>query len=256
MLHNDESRVACMHFWGSLGIVAVLCVVHATVTYWPILHGPRRHAWLSISSGTALSYVFTYLLPKLAVIQDKIQASGGLIGPRIFGAHAYVLALAGLVVFFLLDRQVARSVNGKHVALRRQLIILTLGYGLYSAQLGYLAADLPRPDLPSYILVAAILGLHLMGVNHGIHKRVPAAYEHILRWVYIAATMAGWAAGILTDALQTTILLISTFIAGGIMITAIRDELPNNDGQRSGVFVLAVIVASIAIFSVRYWQTG
>lgn len=94
-----------------------------------------------------------------------------------------------------------------------------------------------------------------MGVNHGISERGPIAYRRILRWVFVAATLAGRAAGILTDALHSTSYAISTFIAGDIMITAIRDELPHRDGQRTGVFVLSVIVGTLAILTMQYWRS-
>ena len=61
-----------MEFYGSLAATLALCAVHITVKHWRFLDGPHGHAWLSVAAGTALAYVFTYLLPKIAIIQQEI----------------------------------------------------------------------------------------------------------------------------------------------------------------------------------------
>jgi len=61
-------------------VVITLCAVHATIAHWRILRGPGKQVWLSLSAGAALAYVFTYLLPKLARIEDKILETESIIG--------------------------------------------------------------------------------------------------------------------------------------------------------------------------------
>jgi hypothetical protein len=61
-----------MELDGSLAATLALCAVHITVKHWRFLEGPRGPIGLSVAAGTALAYVFTYLLPKLAVIQQEI----------------------------------------------------------------------------------------------------------------------------------------------------------------------------------------
>jgi hypothetical protein len=92
-----------MESWGSLVATLVLATVHLTVNRWRFLDGPRSHIWLSTAAGTALAYVFTYLLPKLALTQEKIESLQGPFS-GFLRQQAYLLALFGLLAFFAIDK--------------------------------------------------------------------------------------------------------------------------------------------------------
>jgi hypothetical protein len=242
-----------MDSWGSLAATLALCVVHLTVPRWRFLDGPRGHVWLSTAAGTALAYVFTYLLPKLAAIQAEISWQGPLSG--LLRQQAYLLALVGLVTFFAIDKAAARLPPQRSLVVSRGLVLNILIYGIYSLQLGYLFVSFPRPDAASYALAAAILGLHLMGVDHHIAHRNPLAYGAVLRWVFAACCLAGWALGVFTHELKHLVALSSTFVAGGIIITAVREELSDRHSTLMPFFV-AVVLASTAIITVQNWQAA
>lgn len=242
-----------MDHWGSLAVVALFAVIHVTVGSWPIFMGPRARIWRSVGAGTALAYVFAHLLPEIATVQDQLVAVHG--DASIWVRRgAYLLALSGLLIFLAFEGQIDRRDTGVTAAPEPPFVALIFGYGLYTAQVGYLMATMPRPGLISYVLVAFILGLHLSGLDHGVYRRNQVAYQRVLRWVYVATTLAGWAIGMLTDALQTAVVLVSAFIGGGIIITAIRDELPREGESRSHAFFIAAVVASAAILAVTSWQ--
>jgi hypothetical protein len=241
-----------MEFWGSLAATLFLCAVHLTVARWRFLDGPRGHVWLSTAAGTALAYVFTYMLPKLAVVQAAIATwQGPLSG--FMRQQAYLLALVGLVTFFAIDKAAARAPQHATLRLTRGLVLQLLIYGIYSVQLGYLLVGFKHPDAASYALAAGILGLHLMGIDHHLAHRNPLAYGAVLRWVFAACCLAGWAFGAFTDELGYVLLLSSTFVAGGIIITAIREELSDHHSTLLPFFV-AVVLACAAIIAVQNWQ--
>jgi len=246
-----------LRFWGSLFAVACLATVHLTVGRWSILKGPQRQFWLSISAGTALAYVFTYLLPKLAVVQSTLGAGSSTPLPFL-RHHTYLLALAGLLAFFAL----ASSVNVQADSPLRQQrstlreLLLIVGYGAYSVQLGLLIADLPEPGILSYLLVTLILGLHLMGIDQQLNEAEPIAYERKLRYAFIIALFTGWTIGSFTESLRPAVVFSSTFVAGGIMINAIREEMPTGSGPIHASFLIAVVVATAAILGVQVLQSG
>jgi len=241
-----------MEFNGSLAATLALCAVHVTVKHWRFLDGPRGHVWLSVAAGTALAYVFTYLLPKLAVIQQEIvEFQGPFSG--FLRQQAYLLALIGLLTLFAVDKAAARVPRQTGLRLTRGLLLQTAIHGIYSVQLGYLLASFRQPDLGTYVLSAAILGLHLMGIDHHILHRHPIAFSAVLRWVFAACCLAGWAIGAFTERLEYAVMLSNTFVAGGIIVIAIREELRDQHSTLLPFFV-AVVLAAAGIVAVQLWQ--
>jgi hypothetical protein len=241
-----------MEFNGSLAATLALCSVHVTVKHWRFLDGPRRHVWLSVAAGTALAYVFTYLLPKLAIVQQEITEFQGPFS-GFLRQQAYLLALIGLVTLFSVDKAAARMPRGTGAVLTRGLLLQTVIYGIYSVQLGYLLASFRQPDLPTYLIAAAILGLHLMGIDHHLAHRHPVAFGALLRWVFAACCIAGWAIGAFTERLELLVMLSNAFVAGGIIVVAIREELADRHARLLPFFA-AVVLASAGIIALQFWQ--
>lgn len=245
-----------LHYVGSLSVVALLASVHLTIGKWTILQGPNTSRWLSVSAGTALAYVFAYLMPKLAVIQSQITAADYGWIPWMRN-QAYLIALIGLLVYFTVsDRanagvaaDLANSRKRRNTAIALQLV----GYSFYSIQLGYLVAHLPEPNIASYALVLIVLGLHLMGIDHHLHERFTRDYQNIIRYALAASIAAGWLIGALTDGFSLVLMLSTTFVAGGIIITAIREEMGHSDST-PGTFVCTVVAAVAAILIVQHVQ--
>ena len=241
-----------MEFYGSLVATLALCAVHVTVQHWRFLDGPRGHLWLSVAAGTALAYVFTYLLPKLAIIQQEIvEIQGPMSG--FLRQQAYLLALIGLLALFSVDKAAARMPRETNFALTRGLLLQIVIYGIYSVQLGYLLASYRQPDIATYALTAVILGSHLMGLDHHIAHRHPIAYRAVLRWAFVACCLAGWALGAFTDGFGQAVMLSNTFVAGGIIVIALREELRDQHSTLLPFFA-AVVLAAAGIITLQFWQ--
>jgi len=226
-----------------------------SIARWRFLHGPHGQFWLSVSTGTALAYVFAYLLPKLASIQSTLSEVARPT-QAFLRNHAYLLALAGLLTYFAIISAIESpsSPESKKPAPPHIVVLLLVGYGFYSLQLGYLAADLPNPDFASYALVAVVLGLHLMGINHQLHRTYPHEYQTYLRYGYVVALVIGWAGGIATTAFESTVMYSSTFVAGGIIITAIKEEIAEHGEKRRATFIIAALMAVAVILTIQAWQ--
>lgn len=243
-----------MEFNGSLAATLALCAVHVTVHRWHFLDGPRGHLWRSVAAGTALAYVFTYLLPKLAVIQQEIvEFQGPLSG--FLRQQAYLLALIGLVTLFAVDKAAGRIPRETKLEWTRGLLLQGGIYGLYSVQLGYLLASARQPDLATYVLAAAILGAHLMGMDHHIAHRHPLAFSAVLRWVFAACCIVGWAIGAFGEGFKYPVMLSNAFVAGGIVVIAIREEL-REQHSRLAPFFAAVAFAAAGIITLQLWQSA
>lgn len=243
-----------MEFNGSLAATLVLCAVHLTVERWRFLDGAHGPVWLSVAAGTALAYVFTYLLPKLAIVQQEIAAFHGPLS-GFLRQQAYLLALIGLLTLFAVDRAAARTPRETRLEWTRGLLLQSVIYGIYSVQLGYLLANFRQPDFATYALAASILGAHLMGIDHHISHRHPIAFRAVLRWAFAAACVAGWALGAFTEGFELAVMLSNAFVAGGIIIIAIREELRDHHSTLLPFFT-AVGLASAGIIAVQVWQAA
>ena len=244
---------------GSLLVVLTLAGVHITIGKWRWLHRSEHSAWLSVSAGTALAYVFVYLLPKLALTQDKLILIVSDLWTPVLRNQTYLIALAGLVCFFWLgwiDKKIEDSEVAAPLRSRRSLLLHIGGYGVYSLQIGLLVARLPRPDLLTLLLTTSVLGLHLMGVDHAVRKSDPEDYDRLLRWVFAGALLLGWVLGAATDQFDTLFMLWSAFTSGGIIITAIREELPTGQRTHFLPFLVGVVCASAAIMMVQAAQNS
>lgn len=244
---------------GSFLVILALAGVHITIGQWRWLHRSEHSAWLSISAGTALAYVFVYLLPKLALTQEKLIMIVSDLWTPVLRNQTYLIALAGLVCFFWLgwaDKHIERSNISAPLRSRRILLLHIGGYGVYSLQIGLLVARFPRPDVLTLLLTTIVLGLHLMGVDHGVRKSDPENYDRLLRWVFAGALVLGWCVGAATGEFETLIMLWSAFTGGGIIITAIREELPAGQGTHFLPFLVGVVGASTAIMFVQAVQNS
>jgi len=245
--------------YGSLAVIIVLMTIHLTIGRWQLLQRHAHGAWLSVSAGAALAYVFVHLLPKLALNQEKFV---GVPVSEAFGFlrhHMYLVALAGLVATYWMESETARATHSEHANQgmpARALALLIVGYGLYFLLLGYVVADVPRPELPAYLLIGAVLTLHVGGMTHGLRMEHPRSYDGLLRWVYAAATLLGWIIGTATRLPETTTLVWSSFTAGGITITAIREELQPHTHARFLPFLLGVAVTTAAILALHEMQSS
>ena len=93
-----------------------------------------------------------------------------------------------------------------------------------------------------------------MGVDHGVCKSDHGRYDDLLRWVFAGALLLGWSLGASTDKFDTLFMLWSAFTGGGIMITAIREELPFGQGTHFLPVLCGVVCASAAILMVQTFR--
>lgn len=85
-----------------------LALVHLYAGKLRFLEGTPRSIWLSVAGGVSVAYVFVHLLPEVSEVQETLaEALGGTLG--FLENHGYLVALAGLVVFYGLERAARRS---------------------------------------------------------------------------------------------------------------------------------------------------
>lgn len=220
--------------------VLALAGVHLAAGHLHRVEGARRSRWLSAAGGISVAYVFVHLLPEVARADQAIDRSG-VIGS--LERHAYVMALVGLVVFHSLEhlavgsRARSRAAGGADRASPRALAVHVASFAAYNALVGYLVVRRPHEGPIALVLFAAAVAVHLAVVDYGLREHHGDGHEHLVRRTLVAALVAGSALGALADLHEAAIGLMLAFLAGGIVLTTIKDEVPGERRSRPAPFV-------------------
>ena len=211
----------------SLASVVALILVHLFVTRLHILEQDR---WRSVGAGVALSYVFLDVLPHLSSKQSALQDSVGAALLPFLTHHAYLLTLAGFVLYFCLAG-VAMSLRVQKSKMSEQskphvaVYALVLALTAYCFLIGYLIAEQPDHRYEPVIIFAFAMAIHFAGVDHTVHDYYPGFYDQSIRYVFAAATFVGWLLGMVTAVSDSIFALVFSFVVGVIMVVALMYEL-------------------------------
>jgi len=163
-----------------------------------LAHTPRSIWRLSLAGGSSVAYVFLHLLPELARGQQALEgATRGELASSL-EQHIYLLALAGLTLFYGLERLASGSrlqtQNGAQATGAGVFRLHIASFAIYSFLIGYLLVHGERSDLFFY---ATAMGLHFLVNDHALREHHQARYDRVGRWLLAAAVLAGWAFGTL-----------------------------------------------------------
>lgn len=229
--------------------VLLLCLVHLLVGHMHFLR--RGRSWLSFSGGAASAYVFVYILPKLGY--QQLILAGAVPQTDWLGYlqhHAYLAAFAGFLTYF----GVSRAGQGIEVSkdktagdsLNHWLEILHIFFMvLYTLLVGYLITDYSRPGLVPPVLATLALTLHFLGTDHVAFKRYGTLYDRSIRWLLVGGTLTGACIGILITLSPTVFALWFGFLAGGIIINVLEEELPKGGHADFWWFLAGAVLFSM-----------
>jgi hypothetical protein len=199
---------------------------------------------ISLSAGAAVAYVFVHLLPELATASEKfVQGTAGLDLP--FPHHrVYLAALLGFMVFYGLEHMVNWSRLGggrqgaEHVAHEIHYRILAGSYALYVLVVSYLMAHEMEAGGGRLALFALAMGLHFLGLGHGLRRHCPSLYDGWGRHALAGAAIAGWAVSLLTPLSDSVAHTLLGFVAGAVMMNTATSELPADKEGRFLAFAI------------------
>ncbi|WP_243669842.1 hypothetical protein [Methanoculleus chikugoensis] len=154
--------------------------------------------------------------------------------------HIYLVALAGLVAFYGLERVVrrsqvyqpqARESGGRTTTGPGVFVLHIASFGAYNGLIGYLLLHRIRPGPVSLAFYTAAMALHFLVTDYGLRKDHRRDYDRIGRWALTAALAGGLAAGYLTSLPEVWIAVLTALLAGGVILNVLKEELPPEDRQ-------------------------
>ena len=99
--------------------------------------------------------------------------------------------------------------------------------------IGYLLLRGDLEDGTQIVLYTLALGVHFVINDFALSEHHRDAYRRLGRWIVAAAILTGWLVGAVTDVSERVIALITAFIAGGVILNVLKEELP---GERLAKF--------------------
>ena len=186
-----------------------------------------------------MGYVFLHILPELGAHAITFERSTGF-DAQLAEGLVYTLSLAGLALFYGLERALAISREQRerregfkqpyhpvfwlHIAASALLVTL----------IAYLLNHREDPSPAGLVLYFAAMMLHFVTADYGTRSDHPQIYDARGRWVLVAATLGGWALGMAIELPEIVIGCIFAFVAGGIVLLVLKEELP---GERQSFFL-------------------
>lgn len=235
----------------------LLAAVHLGIGALEPLHRTPRSRWLSAAGGVAVAYVFLHILPELAshrrVFAEELGTSGEMAERLV-----YAVALAGLAAFYGLERTLEVSRSDPRSGQRGNLREVSAGafwlhigsFGIYNVIIGYLLLHREERGLWPLLIYGIAMALHFVTSDFGLREDHEARYDRVARWIIAAAVMGGWLLGVAVTVPEITIALLFAFLAGGIVLNVLKEELPEERESRFLPFLLgAAAYAGLLIVS-------
>ncbi len=228
----------------SLTAILIFTCIHLCATKAQQLSFSTHGRLLSAGGGIAIAYVFIDLLPKLSESDFIVtQALSGIF--PYFERHVYIMALAGFLLFFVVDR--AQKVGASN---KRAFLLSLFSYSLFNFLVGYAVSDQNNPEVKPLALFTIAIGLHYFTIDYSLSEAHGDEYREFGKWILVISLFAGWLTGFWYVLAPTAVALISAFIGGGVIMNVTRHELPQDKPNSIGAFLAAAIIYTVVLLMI------
>jgi hypothetical protein len=229
---------------GSLAGIIVACLLLAAV---PALSGRFKFAtrignpFLDLLAGIAVAYVFVDVLPHLAAKQGRIELSA-LESFAPGGFVIYLIALAGFCFYLTAELVLTESRNNPRQAYFEVLgepwpaWFLAFSIWIYSVFVGYMFTEQTGGGYEPLVIIACAMAAHFIGLHHIFYSRNPTMYGTKFRILYSGGPLMGCFLGLVTQPPYTVLACGFAWMAGGLVSSAMSQELPRVKNRRQLFF--------------------
>lgn len=208
----------------------------------------QRRWWLSFAGGVSVAYVFIHLLPELNEGQETLVEASIL--TSFLDHHAYLVALAGFVVFYGLE-QVAQRSHGSDDEASKEIFWLHMGsFTVYNGLIGYLLVHRLSEGLWNVAVFTLAMALHFFVTDAGLRRHHPELYHNLGRWLLAPVVVAGWLLAQVVDVAEPSLAVIIAFLAGGIILNVAKEELPDDRQSAFLAFLVGIVGYTVLLLGV------
>ena len=213
-----------------------------------------RYRWFSLGAGISIAYIFLDILPELNKAQSEIEHSGIPI-VEYLEKHVYILALLGLAAFYGLEILAQRSRQSNRKTQETDCTSIGVfwvhigSFAIYNALIGNLLSDAEEHGLVSSLLLFVALALHFIVNDYSLREHHKHAYHRWGRWVLAGAIILGWVLGQAIHLDEAAIATLWAFVAGGIILNVLKEEMPENRQTCFWSFLVGAGVYSVLLLA-------
>ncbi|WP_447555494.1 hypothetical protein [Vreelandella sp. EE22] len=233
-----------------IAFIVGLAAVHLLANRIRNLSAVPRSAWLSMAGGVSVAYVFIHIFPALSQAHETINAHGLL---AVLEHNAYIVALIGLAVFYGLEQvashhsQPFQEGSKRHFKRLEGVFWIHVGsFSLYNALIGYLLVyrDNQFPDVIFFFLA---MSAHFLVNDHALVRHHRQRYLDRGRWVLAGAVIMGWLVGVTVEVTEAFVGLLYAFVAGGLVLNVLKEELPEDRRSQFWPFAMGMVVCTVLL---------
>ena len=227
----------------SLLLIILLAGVHLSVRYYKKLMEEPRKPLLSFAGGVSVGYITLHILPEFQDAQTEFNHVLHI--PEHFADYSlYLIATVGFLTFYSINHLVKRSEQKNSLPTFPIFITHMTAFVIYNSFIGYYLIQGLELELKSLLIFTAVFLLHLMVNDVGLRQDHEKRYDPWGTLILSFSLFAGWLIGYVTT-LPTFIFGIwFSWLAGGIFLNTIKEELPDERKSRLIPFLLGAIVSS------------
>jgi len=183
----------------------------------------------SFSGGMAVAYVFLHLVPEL----DE--------GHELVGERIYFVALLGFTLLYGVRHRLSRRPDARSAHYAVHTAIGAVYTGLLVFTLGN---QLPE-TVPLTIVFVLSIGMHLLGGDIGSLEDFGDRFRNQSRYVLAAAAAFGYVLSLVREPHEMAVDVLTAILAGFMLFTIFREELPDIGKARFRAFLLGLIAFAV-----------
>ncbi len=215
-----------------------------------------RRAFISAAAGISVAYAFVDLLPELAEMQARFVEVTEHLRLPFAEYRVYLAAFVGFSVFHYLEAMAVSSRDEDHSASfghgegGRVYRAHIVGFALYSSLIGYvLGAEAEERSLHFLVFYSLAMALHFLIVDHSLRQEHGGTYDRSGRWVLATAVFLGWAVGTFVAVPERVVTTLGGFVAGGVVLNSIKDEMPEGGEGKVLPFLMAGLIYAFVLIA-------
>jgi hypothetical protein len=232
----------------SFVIGVTLTLIHLFSYRLNFISDSPRSKWLSIAGGASVSYIFIHLMPELAEGQQELnKISSPLLD--YFTHHIYLLSLLGLCLFYGLEYYIKTQKSDKDIDNSRLDFWLHISsFSIYNFLIGYLLLNREGQGIISLTFFSVAMGFHFLVNDYGLSRHHKHIYKNKGRWILSFSILLGWGIGMVTQITKGFTFSILAFLAGGIILNVLKEELPEERKSNYWAFLSGAFIFTLVLY--------